>query len=60
MLKEKTGSIEVKNLPTRIGDVKDSQNDPTFIKSLFPNIQPVRFEIAFEETFEWLKNLANK
>ena len=59
-LRERTGSIEVRNMPTRVGDVKDSQNDPTFIKSLFPNIQPVNFDFAFEKTFEWLQSQANK
>jgi hypothetical protein len=38
----------------RQGDIKDSQNDPTLIKYLFPEVIPKSFDEALFETKEWL------
>ena len=38
----------------RQGDIKDSQNDPTLIKYLFPEVIPKKFDEALFETKEWL------
>ena len=38
----------------RQGDIKDSQNDPTLIKYLFPEVMPKSFDEALFETKEWL------
>jgi UDP-glucose 4-epimerase len=32
--------LEIKYLPTRIGDINKSQSDPTLYKTLFPSIKP--------------------
>lgn len=45
--------IEVKFLPERPGDVRNSQNDPTLIKSLFPKIEPIGFSQGLERTIDW-------
>ena len=58
MLKSEFPQLEVNHLPNRVGDVKDSQNEPTKIANLFPGIEPVSFEKAFAETLNWLKQLA--
>ena len=59
-LKNKFPKLEVEQLPTRIGDVRNSQNDPSRLKAKFPDVKPVAFDDAFEETYLWLKNLSGK
>jgi UDP-glucose 4-epimerase len=39
----------------RLGDVKESQNDPELLNRLFPGITPKSFEDALAETVSWLK-----
>jgi UDP-glucose 4-epimerase len=39
----------------RPGDVKNSQNDPVLLKKLFPSVVPTEFEVALNETVNWLK-----
>lgn len=46
-------ALEVKYLAERTGDVKDSQNNPTLINSIFPRIKPVKFSDALEKTYQW-------
>lgn len=57
MLEIEFPNLNVLQLPARLGDVKNSQNNPLRIKSKFPDIEPVSFEKAFDETLNWLKNL---
>ncbi len=52
-LRGKFPQVDVKYLPERSGDVKNSQNDPTLLKSIFPRIQPVAFSEALENTYQW-------
>ena len=59
-LKSKFPKLAVDNLPTRIGDVRNSQNDPTRLKAKFPDVKPVAFDEALEETYLWLKTLSGK
>lgn len=47
--------LKVKFIETRDGDVKESQNQPKLLKSLFPEVKPKTFETSFLETVEWLK-----
>jgi UDP-glucose 4-epimerase len=62
-LREKFPTLEVKYLPERAGDVKNSQNNPTLINSIFPRIRPVEFSEALEKTYQWFveygSNIAN-
>ena len=55
LLKEEFPNLNVKNIEVRKGDVKESQNSPTLLKNLFPDIQPAIFKSALIETIEWLK-----
>jgi len=47
--------LQVKYVPIRPGDVKESQNSPGLLKKLFPNVTPKEFESALSETIQWLK-----
>ena len=46
--------LEVEHCPPRKADVKASQNDPTLLKELFPDVEPRSFEATLRETYEWL------
>jgi UDP-glucose 4-epimerase len=56
MLKKHFPDLQVNYKSERLGDVKESQNDPDLLKKLFPKIQPKEFESALSETIEWLKD----
>ena len=43
-------------LEPRLGDVKNSQNDPSLIEELFPSIMPIDFSVGLGMTVDWLKN----
>ena len=47
--------LKVNFLGDRPGDVKNSQNDPVLLKKLFPSVEPIEFEVALNETVNWLK-----
>ncbi|MEI6812523.1 MAG: NAD-dependent epimerase/dehydratase family protein [Actinomycetes bacterium] len=55
MLKKHFPNLQVKYVPIRPGDVKESQNSPGLLKKLFPNVTPKEFESALSETVQWLK-----
>ena len=55
LLKAHFPDLKVKFLEDRPGDVKNSQNDPVLLKELFPSVVPTEFEIALNETINWLK-----
>jgi UDP-glucose 4-epimerase len=55
MLRKHFPDLQVNYKSERLGDVKESQNDPELLKKLFPNVQPKEFEKALSETIEWLK-----
>ena len=55
MLKNHFSDLQVNYTAERLGDVKESQNDPVLLKKLFPKVQPKPFEAALSETVEWLK-----
>jgi UDP-glucose 4-epimerase len=40
---------------SRVGDVKESQNSPDLLTSLFPTVAPKPFTEALSETIDWLK-----
>lgn len=44
------------NLERRLGDIRNSQNNPSLLRSLFPDIVPIDFEVALRETIDWLKH----
>jgi UDP-glucose 4-epimerase len=53
-LKKYFPNLDVIYKEPRQGDIKDSQNEPTLIKNLFPEVIPKRFDEALFETKEWL------
>ena len=56
MLKKHFPDLQVNYRENRLGDVKESQNSPSLLKSLFPSITPKPFEAALTETVRWLKD----
>ena len=60
MLKKHFPDLQVNYKSERLGDVKESQNDPELLKKLFPKIQPKEFEKAMSETIEWLKEFGQR
>jgi UDP-glucose 4-epimerase len=56
MLKKHFPDLQVNYKENRLGDVKESQNSPSLLRSLFPNITPKPFEDALTETVAWLKD----
>ena len=55
LLKGHFSDLKVNFLGDRPGDVKNSQNDPVLLKKLFPSVVPTEFEVALNETVDWLK-----
>ncbi len=47
-------SPEVAFVEPRVGDVRDSENDPSFLRSIFPSVEPVKLDVALEKTAAWL------
>ena len=56
LLKYEFPKLQVKKIESRKGDVKESQNNPELLRSLFPNIEPYSFDVALKETIEWMKS----
>ena len=56
MLKKHFPDLQINYKENRLGDVKESQNSPSLLKSLFPGITPKPFEEALTETVSWLKD----
>jgi UDP-glucose 4-epimerase len=55
LLKKHFPDLQVNYKKNRLGDVKESQNAPGLLKSLFPTVTPKTFEDALAETVDWLK-----
>ena len=55
ILKKHFPDLQVNYKENRLGDVKESQNAPGLLKSLFPEIFPKPFESALSETVTWLR-----
>ena len=56
ILKVDFPNLEVNFIGERLGDVKESQNNPTLLKQFFPKVTPKEFNVALSETIEWLKS----
>jgi UDP-glucose 4-epimerase len=59
LLKREFPNIEIQNKSERLGDVKESQNDPQLLLAKFPKVNPKAFEDALLETIAWLKNFGS-
>ena len=51
--------LKVNYVAERLGDVKESQNAPELLRTLFPKVQPKPFEAALDETVLWLKEFGD-
>ncbi len=56
LLKHQFPNLQAKMIEPRKGDVKESQNQPELLRSLFPNVKPYSFGIALKETIEWMQS----
>jgi UDP-glucose 4-epimerase len=56
ILKNHFPDLKVIFRPERLGDVKESQNDPKLLEKLFPDVQSIDFEAALTETIIWLRD----
>ena len=56
MLKKHFPDLQVNYKDKRLGDVKESQNAPGLLNSLFPAVSPKAFADALAETVDWLKD----
>jgi UDP-glucose 4-epimerase len=56
MLRKHFPDLQVNYKENRPGDVKESQNSPSLLKSLFPTVISKPFEDALAETVVWLKD----
>lgn len=55
LLKKYFPDLKVNYRENRLGDVKESQNDPERLKTFFPLVRPKSFEVALAETVSWLQ-----
>ena len=47
--------LRVEYRPHRAGDVRDSQNDPTFLNQIVPGIEITKFEDGLSKTIKWFE-----
>lgn len=47
-------SLDIEFLPTRVGDVRDSQAANERLRELFPDVTPIPLETGLRETAAWL------
>ncbi len=55
LLKTHFPDLQVNFVGERLGDVKESQNNPLLLKQMFPKVAPKEFSLALSETIDWLK-----
>jgi len=48
--------VERHHVPTRAGDVRDSQADRTRLEALFPDVEPVSLEDGLRRTVDWFRS----
>ena len=46
---------QVEFVAPRVGDVRNSENDPALLESVFPTVKPVDLDPALERTAAWLE-----
>jgi UDP-glucose 4-epimerase len=55
VLQKSFPQLQVNFMPFRMGDIKDSQNSPKLVKSIFSTIVPTAFSEALNSTIDWMK-----
>jgi len=48
------GGITAEHGPARPGDVRNSRNDPTLLRSIFPDVEPASLQEGLGTVVEWL------
>ena len=59
-LKKFFPSLDTHYLPARLGDVVDSQNDPSYLNSILPKIAPGSFANSLAATVSWFSQDISK
>ena len=59
LIKKHFPDLQVCYQEERLGDVKESQNNPAMLKNLFPKVRPKSFELALAETILWLREFGD-
>ncbi len=49
--------VQQEALPTRAGDVRDSQADSSRLRSLFPDVEPVPLREGVQRTVDWFRSI---
>ncbi len=49
-------AVEIDHIEPRVGDVRDSQADPSGVRALFPDVQPVGLEEGLGQTVGWFRS----
>ena len=52
-LEKRFPQITVEYLPNRVGDIRESKNNPILMHELFPNIAKMDFDEALDRTIKW-------
>jgi UDP-glucose 4-epimerase len=60
ILKEQFPDLKVVYKESRVGDVKESQNNPKLLMELFPKVVPKDFDEALIETINWLRDFGHE
>jgi UDP-glucose 4-epimerase len=47
--------IARRHVESRVGDVRDSQADPSRVRELFPDVSPVPLRSGIEQTVAWMR-----
>lgn len=56
ILRESFPNLEIVNSPERLGDVKNSQNDPSLLNEYFPSDYSADFKNALSTTIDWYRD----
>ena len=48
--------LQVDHTESRAGDMRHTMSDPTLLRSLFPDIEPVDFPEGLTRTVEWWRD----
>jgi UDP-glucose 4-epimerase len=49
-------AVGIEHVPPRVGDVRESESDPTRLQALFPHVVPSNLRDALEVTYAWFRS----
>jgi UDP-glucose 4-epimerase len=59
-IKEWFPELKWEYVTQRVGDIRESQNDPKYLHELFPSIIPITFKEGIISTIRWLQELKDE